>query len=187
MKTLLVSLAVVGCISHSHAAENKTVKVTVAIRGTASDGDAKALQATLNSLKGVRVKADAVKSGERGRFRHYFSPPFVIELTDVESMDVGGVAEAISKTKTPSRSEITPSLNLVLYSPKQQLGEEDIMALRTAVTDVTGLEPFAAGGIGAVIKDSRFWVRLEAAGGAQLRFIEKALKEAGFDYKLLKP
>ena len=183
---LATSLLTYGELANVSLAETKTVKLTVSIRGTIKPADANALQKTLSKLAGAKVKPDAVKVGEKGQFGHYFSPPFVIELQDTNKLDIGAVATAISETKTPSRSEVPPSLNLTLYSVGK-INEASVMELREVLGKVNGLEPYVSGGLGAWIKSRRYWVRLEATGGAQIEFIQQALKAAQIDLKLIKP
>ena len=179
-------------ISGTAAAAEKGVKITVTIRGAVSESDAVVLRKTLGGIKGIKgikgitVKAASIKAGKKGRFRHYFSPPFVIAIADINTTDVGAIAAKVSKAVTPSRKEITPSLNLVLFDPDGGIVEQDVVALRTAMFEVNGVEQMAAGAIGAVLKEDRYWVRLEAAGGAALADVQSVLKKHRLELKLVK-
>ena len=182
-------------ISGTAAAAEKGVKITVTIRGAVSESDAVVLRKTLGGIKEIKritvitvitVKAASIKAGKKGRFRHYFSPPFVIAIADINTTDVGAIAAKVSKAVTPSRKEITPSLNLVLFDPDGGIVEQDVVALRTAMFEVNGVEQMAAGAIGAVLKEDRYWVRLEAAGGAALADVQSVLKKHRLELKLVK-
>lgn len=169
------------------AREEKPTKLTVVIRGVVTGKDAEALRTSLGKVKGLRMNPDDIQAGEKGQFRHYFSPPFVVEISDTTTAGVGPLAAAVAKTKTPSREEIAPSLNLVLFHPEGSLEEKDIAGLRAALTNVNGVEAQAAGGIGGVPSEGRCWVRLEAAGGADLASILAALRKADLAWKLAPP
>ncbi len=166
------------------AEEAKPAKVTVTIRGAVTDKDAEALTGTLKKIEGVRFKAEEIQAGEP---RHYFTPPFVIEIADLNKTDLGVIAKAVAETKTPKRSEVPPSLNLVLYHPNQQFEETDVVALREALADVSGVDARGPGGTGGDRFEGRFWVRLDGSGNAKLTDIQDALKKGNLDLKLQKP
>jgi len=63
----------------------------------------------------------------------------VIAIADINTTDVGAIAAKVSKAVTPSRKEITPSLNLVLFDPDGGIVEQDVVALRTAMFEVNGV------------------------------------------------
>lgn len=188
MKNTIPILLLVLCFATPALAQKpKSVKVTVTIRGMVTEKDAEAVRASLKNVNGIKVALDEIGPGNKGRFGHYFSPPFVIEITDLNKADIGPLASVIAKTKTPSRKEVAPSLNLVLYHSEGAIREKDVADLRAALTDVNGIEAQASGGIGGSLNEGRFWARLEAAGGADLAGVVAALKKAGLKVQLEKP
>jgi len=178
MKTqyLVAAAALLGLTNpDTSAAAEKGARITVTIRGAVSEADAVVLRKTLAGIKGITVKAESIKAGKKGRFRHYFSPPFVIAIADINKTDVGAIAAKVAQAVTPSGKEIKPSLNLVLFDGDGEIVEEDVVALRTAMFEVNGVEQMASGAIGAVPGEGRYWIRLEAAGGAALADVQSAL------------
>jgi hypothetical protein len=190
MKTqcLVIAAVLLGFTNpDTSAAADTGVRITVTIRGAASEADAVVLRKTLGGIKGIMVKAESIKAGKKGRFRHYFSPPFVIAIADINKTDIGAIAAKVAGAVTPSRKEIKPSLNLVLFDGDEEIMEEDVVALRTAMFEVNGVEQMASGAIGAVPGEGRYWIRLEVAGGAALADVQAALKRHRLGLKLVKP
>ena len=108
MKTqcLVIAAVLLGFTNpDTSAAADTGVRITVTIRGAASEADAVVLRKTLGGIKGIMVKAESIKAGKKGRFRHYFSPPFVIAIADINKTDIGAIAakERVARADTPSR------------------------------------------------------------------------------------
>jgi hypothetical protein len=166
----------------------KATQVMITLRGVATEEDAEALRTTLKKAEGIKVNDDDIQSGEKGLFGHYFSPPFVIEIADLDKADLGTIAKAVAETtKTPKRGEVPPSLNLVLFHPALQLEEADIVALREAIAEVNGVDARTVGGVGGIPTEGRLWVRLDGSGLAKLADIQAALKRANLDLRIEKP
>lgn len=169
------------------AQEAEPTSITVTIRGVITETDAQHLREALRAVEGITFEKDDIQRGEKGQFGHYFSPAFVIEIADLNQVDIGALATIVAETKTPSREEVPPSLNLVLFDPDGLIDEPEVVALRQAMRNVNGVEPNVPGGIGGVLQEGRLWIRLEGAGGANLPFIQEALVEANLNLKLTKP
>ena len=75
----------------------------------------------------------------------------------------------------------------MLFDGDEEIVEEDVVALRTAMFEVNGVEQMASGAIGAVPGEGRYWIRLEVAGGAALADVQAALKKHRLGLKLVKP
>lgn len=184
-----IPFAAVCCLiaGVASAQDTKPTKLTVMIRGVASDQDAEALRGAFKKLDGIKFDADAIQRGEKGKRAHYFSPPFTIEISDLSKADLGDLSKLVAETKTPSRGETPPSLNLIVYHPAGRIDEPDVVAFRAAVSDVNGTEAIQPGGVGGNVAEGWMWLRLDGTGAARLSLIQMALKKADLDLRLEKP
>jgi hypothetical protein len=186
-RAVLLTVCLLASPAWSAAAAPKPFKVTVEIRGVVTEKDAEALRATLKAVPGIKVTLDTVGPGEKGTFGHYFSPPFMIEFTDPGKADLGVVARAVAQTKTASRGDLPPSLNLVLYSGNNKVEEPDIAAVREAVGDLNGVAARSPGGTVGNPAEGTIRIRLDDSGNATLADILAALKKADLDFRAEKP
>jgi hypothetical protein len=71
-----------------------------------------------------------------------------VTIADLNKVDVGMLAKVVAETKTASRGEVPPSLNLVLDHPRGMIEQGDITALRAASASGSdgGREPFGDSG-----------------------------------------
>ncbi|MBI1899763.1 MAG: hypothetical protein HYS13_01455 [Planctomycetia bacterium] len=168
------------------AEDAKSAKITVTVRGITSAEDAQAVRDALKAVEKIKFNADDVQPGEKGKRGHYFSPPFVIELSDTETTDIGAVAKAVSEAKTAKRDDLPPSLNLAPFLPGLQIQETDVSGLRAAMDGVSGVDALAAGGVGGVPGEGRLWVRLSGEGQARLTEILTAAAKVELGLKLEK-
>src|SRR5262245_27459287 len=167
--------------------DSKAVKVTVQIRGVVTNECAEALRGTLGKLNGIKIKIDDIQAAEQGKFKHYFSMPLLVEIADLDKTDLGAIAKVVAETKTSKRGDVPPSLNLVLYAPGIQIEESTVVAVRESLAEVNGVDARAPGGTGAVMVESRFWVRLDGSGNARLAEIRAALRKANLNVQTDKP
>ncbi len=149
-------------------------KATVLVQGVHCDACVRALRVKLGSVKGVRLNADEILRGEKPR---YFSPPFVVLLGDTLDTGLGALAKATAAADTPHGDDLPPRLNLVLFTA-QSINEESVMALRSALREVNGVLVQEAGGLGGFPDRGFYWVRLEPAGGADLKEVFAAARRA---------
>ncbi len=178
---LIVVLVPLGTAAVADAAEPQ--KLTVQVRGIVTEDDAAAVQVVLKGLAGIKVNPADVQRSEKPNPRHHFSAPFALELLDADQMDLGAIARAVAETKTPSRAEFPPSLNLVIFDRRAFVEEADVMMLREALGGVAN----APGTIGGVPAEGRYWVRLAPTGEARLNDLRTALTRASLEFKLEKP
>ena len=191
MRTLLgaaaiaVGFSVLGALDEPAwgAAKRKPTRVSFVMRGAHCDEDVRVLRKALRKTKDIRFKAERISAGEKPR---YMTPPFIVELLDIEKTDVGALAESISKAKTPHAKEFAPTMNLVLYS-RSKIDEDSVIALRNALRNVNGVEVLEPGGSGAVPSEGYHWVQLEDAGGAALAEILSAAEKATIEVSTRKP
>lgn len=182
---LLIAFALM-LIANMRASAAEPQKVTVQIRGVVTDDDAAALQETLKGVAAIKVKLADIQRGVEGNFRHHFSPPFAMELSDIDQTDLGAVARAVAGTKTPSREKIPPSLNLVIFDRRAIFDEPDVNLLREALASVAGVDPNAPGAVGGVPSEGRYWVRLDPSGEVLLADLRTALTRASLEFRLEK-
>ena len=97
------------------------------------------------------------------------------------------VAKAVAGTKTASRGEVSPSLNLVLFSANNKVEESDISAVREAVGDLNGVAARSPGGTVGSPADGTIRVRLDDSGNVALADLLAALKKADLDFRVEKP
>jgi len=178
-------IGLVLTLQSARAAE--PVKLTIQLRGAVTDTDAEVLQKTLRSADGIDIGDATVERGPRGPFGHHFSPPIEIELSDPDAVDVGALAETVSAAETPSRRDVPPSLNLVIFDRRAVVDEDDIGAIREAVRGVNGIDPDGTGTIGGVPVEGTYWIRIDDSGDARIDEIVDVLREASLEYRLLKP
>ena len=153
LAALLISFAtVLGFVTVALAGE--PVKVTVVVRGVHCDQCVNALRESLTKVKGVKFDAEQIRLGERPR---YFSEPFVVEIADAQQTSVGSLGAAVAKAKTPHREDLPPRLNLVLYT-SEIIDEDSVVALRSELMNVNGLEVVQPGGLGGFPNNGYFWV-----------------------------
>jgi len=160
----------------------KPTKVSIIIRGAHCDPGVKILRATLGKLKGIKYRADDIEKGSKPK---YFTDPFIVEIADTRKTNIGALATVVSEAKTPHRDDVPPKDNLVLYTP-DRIDEPSVMALRSSLRDVNGLEVDAPGGLGGFPKRGYYWIQLENAGGAALSDIMTAAKKSGLKLSLQK-
>lgn len=186
MRHLFALALALAALAPARAADPKPAKLTVTFRGTATEADAAAVRKVLAKIDGVKVNAEDVQPGEKGRFGHYFSPPVVLEIADLRATDLGHIGRAVAAIRTEPRKEVPPtSLNLVLFTPDLDITSPRVRALRAALADVPGQEGQQPGGIGGVPDERRYWVRIDAGGAAKLDDLLAALKKADIEVKLL--
>jgi hypothetical protein len=167
------SLATICCLS-SAAVASEPIKVTVIVRGVLCDQCVMALRESWAEVKGIKFDAEQIRRGERPR---YFSEPFVIEVADSQQTSIGSLGAAVAKAKTPHQEDLPPRLNLVLYT-SEVIDEDSVVALRSELMNVNGLEVVQPGGLGGFPNKGYFWVRLEPAGGADFNEILTSAKKA---------
>lgn len=155
-------------------------KITVMIRGVVNERCAEVLRADLKKVPGIQWAADSISPGDG---KQHFCPPFVIEIADLKQTDIGALAAVVGKSQTPSRAEVEPRLNLVLY-PDERITEEMVVALRSELSSVNGVLPDEPGGLGGVPPEGYLWLRLEDAGGAHLEYVLAAIEKAKIKVKL---
>jgi hypothetical protein len=163
------------------------VELTVSVRGVVTENDAAVLRKLLSRVSGARCSVSELQPGAKGAFGHYFSPPVSVVLDDPGKVDIGVLARAVAEAATPSRKEVPPSLNLVLYPLGFVIGESEVVALRGATSELAGSASGQPGGTGAVSADNRFWVRLDGSGTARLQEFVDAARKAKLDIYLKKP
>lgn len=173
-QTLLIVLFLVVSGVSNLAAEPPRHKVTVLVRGVHCADCVKAVQEQISRLKGVKFVSDDLKAGKAPR---YFSDPFEIEVGGSLDDGIGAVARAVSKAKTAYRDKVPPRLHLVLFTDFA-INESSVSKLRGALQNVNGVLPEEAGGLGGFPQKQWYWVRLEPAGGADLKEILTAAKDA---------
>ncbi len=149
-------------------------KVTVIAKNVHCDRCVAAVRASLNQLNGIRFDADDIREGER---RRYFSDSFVIQIADTEQTSIGSVAKAVAEADSPHGDDLPLRLNLVLFT-SGAIDEDSVVALRSELSNVNGVEVNVPGGLGGFPDKGYFWVQLEPAGGADLKEIFTAAKRA---------
>lgn len=187
-RSLFAALAVAALVAAGRADDKpKPAKVTVAFRGVATEEDAVAIRKAVGKIAGVTIKVDEIVPGEKGGFKHYFSPPVVMEIADLNTTDLGAVAKVVAEVKTEERKEVPrPSLALVLFTPNLDVTSERVKALREALLNVPGQEGQMSGGLGGVRGERRYWVRFDASGAGKLDDVLAAVKKADIEMELLK-
>lgn len=169
----------------SFADEPRPIKLTVVFRGMATEQDCAAVRKVMAKLEGVKLNVADIEPGEKGKFGHYFSPPVVLEVADLNKTDVGHIGKAVAGVKTTKRKDVPPpSLNLVLFTPEKEVNSDSVRAVRAAVTDVSGYEAPHPGGLGGVPDERRYWLRVDDSGFARLDDLTEALKKADLELQL---
>ena len=182
---LATVMVAVAAVSAAGADEPRPMKLTVVFRGMATEEDAAAVRKAMAKLAGVKVAAADIVPGEKGKFGHYFSPPVVLEVADLNKTDVGHIGKAVAVVKTAKRKDVSPpSLNLVLFTPEKEMNGDSVRAVRAAVTDVSGYEAPHPGGLGGVPDERRYWLRVDDSGFARLDDLTASLKKADLELLL---
>ena len=182
---LAIVAVAVAAVSAAGADEPRPMKLTVVFRGMATEEDAAAVRKTMAKLAGVKVTAEDIVPGEKGKFGHYFSPPVVLEVADLNKTDVGHIGKAVAAVKTANRKDVPPpSLNLILFTPEREVNSDSVRAVRAAVIDVSGYEAPHPGGLGGVPDERRYWLRVDDSGFARLDDLTAALKKADLELLL---
>ena len=184
---LLVVIAVTTSMNASQAQDRaakktKASKVAFLVKGAHCDRCVTVLRKATGKVKGIKFNVDRIQPGEKPKF---FSEPFVIEIADMKKTHIGAIAKAVSEANTPHKDDLPPSLNLVLYTP-DQIDEEAVMRLRSKLMDVNGVEVLLPGGLGGFPNKGFYWIRLEGAGGAELKDILAAVEKARVNVSLQK-
>lgn len=172
--SFLAFLLIASCLSPSPVLAAEPLNVTFIIKGVHCDACVRSLRTSLAKVQGVQYNSDDIAKGAKPR---YFSEPLVIKIADLDKTSIGALGEAIGKAKTPHRDDLEPRLNLVLYT-SQRIDEDAVVALRSELMNVNGLEVIQPGGLGGFPGKGYFWVRLEPAGGADLAETIRAAKKA---------
>jgi copper chaperone CopZ len=172
MKPILLATLLILLSSSGQAAG--TSKVTVSVRGAHCAACARAIRGQLAKFKGVKFVADDLKPGESPQ---YFSDPFEMQVGRTLDTGIGAVAKLVAAAKTPHRDDIPPRLNLVLFTDFT-IDEVSVSRLREELLPINGVLVNEPGGLGGRPKDGFFWIRLEPAGGAELREIVDGAKKA---------
>ena len=173
MRILALSILTVHLL-HPSSQAAETMKATVLVRGVHCDACVAVIRKNLASVKGVKLDVSQIQRGEK---RRYFSEPLPVEVGTTLDTGIGALAKAAAEAKTPHADDIPPRLNLVLYT-EQAINEESVMAMRTALREVNGVLVQESGGLGGFPSRGFYWVRLEPAGGADLRDVFRAAKQA---------
>lgn len=110
------------------AAGKPRMRLTFVLRGAHCAADVKALRAGLAKVKGLKWKPATLQPGKKPR---YFSPPVAIEMPagGDDTIDIGHLAAAVAKVKTPHQRISPPKVNLVLFAG-ERITEKSVMALR---------------------------------------------------------
>ena len=148
-------------------------RLTIILGGVVDDESAKVLRKTLRKVEGVRFRARQLKAGEKPR---YFNR-LVVRIADLEKTPIGSLAKAVADADLPRQDEIEPTVNLALFTT-QDISEESVMALRRELSGVRGIAPEVPGGLGGLIDDKLYWVRLDNTGEARLGAVLKAARRA---------
>lgn len=184
---LLCSTAASVAAAAEESQPDRTVRITVVLRGADNEEDIETLLKALRSVRGVKVADQQVNPGFR-RFNNRFTTPIIVSVPMVPGDDdanIGQLATAVSKAKTGSRKEHPPGVNLILFTD-DELQEQSISSLRSALNSVNGVEVNTAGGLGGNIQDGWCWIRLEDDGGAMLKEVEQKAQNSGVRLRRLK-
>jgi len=184
----IYAMAVPGSADESKkTSPQKPQRVSFLIRGAHCDEGLDVLRKTLAGVKGIRFKPEDIQAGKKPK---WFSDPFVVEFRtpdrDPLKPNVGAFAKAIGDARTPHRDDLPPKLNLVLYTP-DDIDEPAVMALRSELMDVNGVEVLEPGGLGGMPRRGFYWIQLENAGGAALKDVLDACKRADVKVSTTKP
>jgi copper chaperone CopZ len=156
-------------------------RVNVRLGGVVCEECAKSLRAALGKVPGIRFTATEIRPGEEPK---HFTDPILIEIADTDKTDLGALAKAVAEARTPHQDKHPPSLNLTLFGV---VDEPAVSALRTALVNVPGVDANGPGGIGGILQDDTFWVRLHGSGEATLAEIRRALEAGGIRHPLERP
>lgn len=154
-------------------ARSKAKRFTVILGGVVDDESARVLRKSLRKIKGVGFKAKQLKAGEKPR---YFTR-LPVRIADLEKTTLGSLAKAVATADLPRQDEVEPTVNLALFATRP-ITEEAVMALRREMTGVPGVAAQVPGGIGGLIDERVFWVRLDNTGEARLENVLAAAKRA---------
>jgi len=145
----ICAMAVPGSADESKKTRPKRPpRVSFLIRGAHCDEVLDVLRKTLAGVKGIRFKPEDIHAGKKPK---WFSDPFMVEFLNPDrdplKPNVGSLATVIGDARTPHRDDLPPKLNLVLYTP-DDIDEPAVMALRSELMDVNGVEVLEPGGLG---------------------------------------
>ena len=182
---ILVLFLSLTCCADEPAA--RQVTATVVLCGADTDADVELLFKALKKVDGVTATTSEIKKGFR-RFNNRFTTPIEVRIPLVPGgvdSNVGALAAGVQNVKTSHPETHAPGVNLVLFTD-EQMNENSISALRSALSSVNGVKVSQPGGLGGNLAEGWCWIRLEKAGGAMLNEILEKAQKSGTQFRLVK-